>query len=75
VKQVRIFAKEDFRSRRIRMGFTCESIAALTGYTTSAFSKVERRENGINPKRAKKVLEALQLDFDEVFELVEEKTI
>jgi transcriptional regulator with XRE-family HTH domain len=55
----------------MRKGLTLEKVAALAGYTTSAMGKIERRLNGINPKRTKYVLEALEMDFDDVFEIVE----
>jgi transcriptional regulator with XRE-family HTH domain len=54
----------------MRKGMTLEKVAELTGYTTSAFGKIERRLNGISPGKVERVLEALQMEFDDVFEIV-----
>lgn len=69
---MKVLAREDLRRTRLRKGLTLEKVAELSGYTTSAFGKIERRLNGISPGRTQHVLDALRMSFDEVFEIVED---
>lgn len=67
---MKVYAKDDFRGIRVRKGLTLQQIAEKTGYTTSAFGKIERRLNGISPRRVETVLTVLEMSFDDCFELV-----
>lgn len=70
MRVIKVYAKEDLREKRVKMGYTLTDLAERSGYTTSAFGKIERRKNGINPRRATKVLKALEVSFDDIFELI-----
>ncbi|AHJ88641.1 hypothetical protein GBK2_43 [Geobacillus phage GBK2] len=68
---MKVYAKENFREIRIKKGFTTASLGRAVGLTKQAIGQIERRENGVSPENCLKIAEALGVDFDDVFELVE----
>jgi transcriptional regulator with XRE-family HTH domain len=68
---LKIYAKMNFREVRIKKGFTIVSLSEAIGVTKQTIGQVERRVNGIGPKKATEIANILGVSFDEIFELVE----
>lgn len=68
---MKIYATDNFRKTRIKKGFSLVALAEKAELSKQAIGQVERRANGISPAKAIKVIELLQTDFDNIFELVE----
>lgn len=66
-----IYAKPYLKECIIRSGNSVASFAEQIGLTRQAMYLMLNRRNGIRPTNTKKVLELLNKDFDEVFEIVE----
>lgn len=66
---MKVMAKKSLRITRIKAGFTLEMLADKAGMTRQAISQVERKINGIMPDKAIVICNALQVEFDQVFEL------
>lgn len=72
---MKVFAKENFKSIRIKNGFSLVDLSRESGLTKQAIGQIERRSNGVSPKSAKVLTGLLNVDFDEIFELVERKSV
>ena len=66
---MKIIANTKFQETRIRKGFTITRLAEKAGVTKTAVSQIERRTNGTRPATAQKIIEALDVEFDDVFTL------
>lgn len=69
---MKVFASDKLKETRIKKGFSAVRFAKEVGITRSGLAKIEGRENGISPENSKKVLEILEVEFDDVFTLVED---
>ena len=56
-----------------KKGFTGNRLAEKTGITQGYMSYIIRGRRAVLPPTAKKICDALQCDFDEIFEIREEK--
>jgi DNA-binding XRE family transcriptional regulator len=68
---LKVFAKNNFRTTRIKKGFSAVTLAEKIGTTKQAIGQIERRVHGCGPQKAKLITEVLGVEFDDVFELVE----
>lgn len=68
---MKIKAKKKFKETRLRNGYTIVGLAKVTGMTKQALGQVERGDNGISPTNSQNVLKALNVEFDDVFEISE----
>lgn len=68
---MRVFAKENFKEVRMKKGYGLVKLSELIGISKQGLAQVENRTNGISPERARLVLDILEVEFDEIFELVE----
>lgn len=68
---MKVFAKENFKEMRIKKGFSIVSLAEIVGMTKQAIGQIERRSNGVSPEKSQEILKVLELDFDDIFELVD----
>jgi DNA-binding XRE family transcriptional regulator len=68
---MKVFAKKCFREIRIKKGFTTVSLGNAIGTTKQMVGQFEKRLNGVGPDKAKKIIDVLEVEFDDVFELVE----
>jgi transcriptional regulator with XRE-family HTH domain len=68
--RLKVFAREALRKERIKQGFTLAALCKEVYYSESAFSKIEKRVNGLSPKGSSRVCEVLGLEFDELFEFI-----
>lgn len=65
-----IYAKPEFIMVRLRKGYTLNRLAEIVGVTRQSMSQIERRTNGVGPENSKKILEALEVEFDDIFEII-----
>lgn len=68
---MRVFAKDSFRTTRIKKGFTIVSLGKEIGLSKQMIGQIERKVNGVGPEKAKQIIDAFGVEFDDVFELVE----
>lgn len=68
---MKIYAKKGFREKRLLRGHTLVSLGLAADASKQTMGQVERRVNGIGPEKAKKVAQALHVEFEEIFEFVE----
>lgn len=66
-----VYAKEILRELRVSNGYTLEKLGKTVGYTASALAKIEKRHNGLNPRRVPKFLEVFGMEFKDLFEFIE----
>jgi len=64
MQQVR--AREDFPIIRIKKGFSLNELARRMGANPSVVYSIEKG-NGVRPATAKKVCDALQMGFEDLF--------
>lgn len=57
---------------RMKAGFTQRGLAREAGLTSGYMSQIERGIRQPGPQAAKRICQALNVDFDDLFELVEE---
>lgn len=69
--KVKVYARPSFRELRIKKGFSIIMLAHKLNISRQMIAQVERRANGISPDKAKKICELLEVEFDEIFQLVE----
>jgi transcriptional regulator with XRE-family HTH domain len=67
----KIIAKPRLRLERITRGYSLKELGKRIGYSYAGLGKVELGRNGIQPRGVKALLEVLELEFDELFELVD----
>jgi transcriptional regulator with XRE-family HTH domain len=68
---MKIYANDNFKVVRMMNGFSIVDLADKVGVSKQMLGQVERRINGISPAKAKSIIEALGVEFKEVFEFVE----
>jgi len=68
---LKILAKDNLQMKRIKKGYNGSDIAKEIGITKMGYYNIEKRKNGADPKNAKKICEVLDVDFDDVFEVVD----
>lgn len=68
---MKVHANEKFREIRIKEGFTIGDLAEVVGMTKQAIGQIERGLNGVSPKKAKKIIDVLDVEFDDIFKLVD----
>lgn len=70
----RVIAKPRLRMERITHGHTQDSFAKAIGYRgASAYGKLELQKNGARPQIVMRILEVLGVEFDDVFEFVDDE--
>lgn len=68
---MKIKAKNNLRKCRIIKGFTQVELAEKVELTPQMIGQLENGISGVNPSNAKKIVKVLNVEFDDVFELVE----
>jgi transcriptional regulator with XRE-family HTH domain len=68
--RLKVFARETLRKERLRQGYTLATFCKAVYYSESAFSKIEKRINGLSPKGTVRVCEVLGMEFDDLFEFI-----
>lgn len=58
-----------FIETRIKAGFTQRALARATGLTSGYMSQLERGDRHPSPQTAKKICQALDVEFEDLFEL------
>lgn len=67
---MKILAKEELKITRIKKGFSVTKLASCLNITRQAVSQLESRKNGVTPETAKTITVALDVKFDDIFEIV-----
>ncbi|SET38712.1 DNA-binding transcriptional regulator, XRE-family HTH domain [Natronincola peptidivorans] len=62
---------ENLRAARLRSGMSIRMLSKTAGLSTATVSKIENKKSMPNPSTAKKICEALNSDFDNLFEITE----
>ena len=70
---IKVLAKDNLAEKRIREGLTGVDVAKKIGITKAGYYSIERGDNGVNPTNAKKISEALDAEFDDLFKIVGDK--
>jgi DNA-binding XRE family transcriptional regulator len=68
--KMKVFINDTFIEKRIKLGISVNDLAKTLKVTRQAIYALERKDNGINPKKAKKVAELFGMEFDDLFVLV-----
>lgn len=68
---MKIKANQKFKETRLKKGYTLVNLAEKIEMSKQAIGQVERGINGISPTNSTKVLAALNVEFDEIFEIKE----
>ena len=68
---MKVFAKENFKTTRIKSGFSLSGLADTLEMSKQALGQIERRSNGVAPENARRIVELFGVEFDDVFELIE----
>ena len=68
---MKVFANKNFKTTRIKSGFSLSGLAEATEITKQAMGQIERRCNGVSPENAHRIVRLLGVEFDDVFELIE----
>lgn len=67
---MKVMAKSNLRITRIKKGFSTVTLAEKVGLSKQAIGQLERGNNGISPENAQRILEVLDVSFDDVFVIV-----
>ena len=70
-QRLKVMAKNELRYNRIRRGYTLERFAKAIGYSVAGYGKVELQRNGTRPAAISAIMKELEMDFDELFEFVD----
>lgn len=65
--------KKPFQEARLKKGLTQRALANKAGVTQSTIFSLENKKTNPTPTTAKKVCEALDVGFDEIFNIVEKE--
>jgi putative transcriptional regulator len=52
---------------RIKKGFSQRELARKTGLSCSFISQIEKKNRNVSPSTAKKICDALEVDFEDIF--------
>ena len=63
--------RNEFRNRMIRKGFTATGLAKKAGISQSYITYILQGKRSILPPTAKKICDALDCGFDEIFKITE----
>lgn len=67
-----IMAKHEIMKRkRIIKGLSIRRLAVISKLNPVTIQKVESQKSSPNPGTAKKICQALELEFDDIFEIIE----
>lgn len=66
-----VVKKRAFVERRMKQGLSLKSIAERANVHYATVNRIENGKTNVNPVTAKAVCDALGVQFDEVFEIVE----
>lgn len=58
---------KELETIRIKKGYSRHSLSIKSGLSKLAVSRIEKGEVNPTPKSAKKICDALEVDFDEIF--------
>lgn len=67
----RVYAKPRLRVERVSRGYSLDEFSKLIDYSYAGYGKIELRRNGLRPKGINKILTALGMEFDDLFEFIE----
>jgi hypothetical protein len=67
----KVVAKPKLRIERISRGYTLNTFSKAIGYSSAGYGKAEIGKNGISPRGVGTILKVLEMDFDELFELID----
>lgn len=68
---MKIYAQLNFAETRMKKGYSLIELSKEIGITQQGLGKFEKRLNGISPKKSQEILRLFDVDFDDIFELVE----
>lgn len=69
-----VFAlKVNLKTARIKAGMYQKDVANLINITPNAYAQIENRKRATRGKTAKSICELLNVDFDQVFEMTDER--
>jgi DNA-binding XRE family transcriptional regulator len=63
--------KEKLVTARIEKGYTGAELARRSGITKMGYYNIEKQKHGVDPSTAKSICEALEKDFDELFNIIQ----
>lgn len=67
-----IMSKHGIMEReRVKKGFSIRRLAVISELNPVTIQKVESQKSSPNPGTAKKICQALGLEFDDIFEIIE----
>lgn len=65
---MRIFARSrEFKERRLKRGYSQKSLSEAAGLNDTYLSQIENGRISISPSMAKRLLEKLEAEFDDIF--------
>lgn len=70
--RTKVIAKTRLRWERVSRGYTLKEFSKLIDYSEAGYGKVEIRANGMRPRGIEAVCRVLEMDFDDLFEFVED---
>ena len=73
--RMKVIAKKRLRIERVSRGYTLEHFSNLIDYSTAGYGKVEMRRNGMRAKGVEKVLSVLNMEFDDLFEIIDDEEV
>ncbi len=56
---------------RIKNGLSCFGLSKLAGLSKLSVERIEQKLVNPRPQTAKKICQALQVDFDEIFKIID----
>jgi DNA-binding XRE family transcriptional regulator len=65
--------KREFQEARLRKGLTQRALASKAGVTQSTVFSIENKKTTPTPTTVKKICKALEVNFDEIFNIVEKE--
>lgn len=70
---MKIYANDNFSIIRMKKGMSMQNLADAVGITINALYKNENRVHSVRPGNAKKIIDCLGVEFDDVFEVVDKE--
>lgn len=68
---MKIVAKEDLQKRRLMAGMSSKKMAESADMTYQGYWRMESGRGGISPERSRLIVDALGVEFEDVFEIIE----
>ena len=66
---MKVMAKDQLAVARVKKGLNGADLARKIGLSRVGYYHIESRDNGASPDTAKKICEALDEEFDDIFKI------